>query len=76
MSKIKKVDPKVVAKEAVMKIVVEALQAAGLGVVSGDEYGMTKGTVVVSHETCDVQLKPVAPKAGVSRYQIVEEEEA
>lgn len=71
----KKVDPKAVAKKEVMAIVAEALVAAGLTVLTGEEFGMTSGTLVVRHATADIQLKPISPKAGVDRYEVATDEE-
>ena len=73
----KKVDVKKVEKEKVMAVVVAALEAAGYTVGEGTDYGFTSGTLVVRGEKCDVQLKPVTPKAGVERYAVlVDEDEA
>lgn len=37
---------------------------------------MTNGTIIVEHEKTDIQIKPIAPKAGVTRYpEIVYETE-
>ncbi len=71
----KKVDPKAVAKKEVMAVVAEALVAAGFTVLTGEEFGMTAGTIVVRHATADIQLKPIAPKTGVDRYTVDEVEE-
>jgi hypothetical protein len=71
---VKKVDPKMVAKLEVMSIVTKALQDAGLSVADGEQFGMTKGTIVVSHAVSDIQIKPVAPKTGVDRYEVAEAE--
>jgi N-acetylglucosamine kinase-like BadF-type ATPase len=70
----KKVNPKDVAKKAVMDVITEALENAGMSVEDGTDYGFTKGTVVIHAETCDIQLKPIAPKSGVDRYEKGEEE--
>lgn len=73
---IKKVDVKQVTKDKVMAIVTEALTAAGFTVENGVDFGFTKGTVVVRSEKCDVQLKPITPKAGVDAYEkLVDEDE-
>lgn len=71
--KIAKVDPKAVAKEGVMGIVSQALAEAGYSLSDGAEYGMTKGTLIVHADVCDVQLKPITPKSGVDRYEVDEE---
>ena len=72
--KVKKVDVKKVAKDKVMGVVFAALVAQGFEVMSGeDKFGFTGGTIVVRTETCDVQIKPITPKAGVERYEEVVE---
>lgn len=76
MAKVKKVDPKVLAKRSIVEVAKVALENAGFAVLDGEQFGFTSGTIVVRGNEFDVQLKPVAPKAGVTRYQIVEEEEA
>lgn len=70
---VKKVDPKAVAKKSVMAIVTEALVANGMQVADGSEFGMTAGTVIVRLEQFDVQIKPITPKTGVERYEVVAE---
>lgn len=72
MAKEKKVDVKAVAKDEVMAVVMEALATAGYEVKDGKDYGMTNGTVIVATVETDVQLKPIAPKAGITRYEVVE----
>lgn len=70
---IKKVDPKAVAKKSVMEIVGKALIEAGYSVVDGADYGMTSGTIIARTDAFDVQIKPITPKAGVDRYEVVAE---
>jgi len=72
MAKVKKIDPKAIAKTMVMKEVVKCLNEGGFDTIDGAEFGMTKGTIVVRLENVDVQLKPIAPKAGVDRYEQAE----
>ena len=69
----KKVDVKAVEKAKVMAVVEQALRDAGYTLADGAEYGFAKGVVVVQTEVTDVQLKPIVPKAGVTRYAKVEE---
>lgn len=73
MAKAKKVDPKMVAKNMVMDKVEDALVAQGFTVLDGENYGFTKGTIIVRLADVDIQLKPIAPKAGVDRYEEVTE---
>lgn len=72
---VKKVDAKKVEKEKVMKVVADALTAAGYVVAPGEDYGFTAGTVVVKGEKADVQIKPITPKAGVDHYEVLEDED-
>jgi len=72
----KKVNEKDIAKNEVMDIIKKALEQNGLNYKDGVDYGMTKGTIIVEHEKADVQIKPITPKVGLTRYQevvIVEE---
>lgn len=73
-NKTKKVDPKVVAKKSLMETVSNALTSAGFEVLDGSEFGMTTGTIVVRTADTDIQLKPITPKAGLTRYEVAEEE--
>ncbi len=75
MRKNKKVDVKKVAKLEVMEVIQKALADAGYPIAKGEGYGMTDGTLVVTHQTCDVQIKPITPKAGVNRYEPLPEDE-
>lgn len=69
----RKVDVKLVAKTRVMGIVKTALQGQ-YRVSDGENYGMSDGTIVVHTENTDVQVRPIAPKAGVARYTELEVE--
>ena len=71
--KTKKINPKDTQKNEVMTVVREALTKAGYEILDGEDFAMTKGTVVVRAGVCDVQLKPITPKAGVDRYEVVED---
>lgn len=73
-NKTKKVDPKAVAKSKVMEEVAIALRAEGYEVLDGEAFGMTKGTIVVRTADTDIQVKPITPKAGLTRYEVAEEE--
>ena len=65
----KKVNEKDLAKNEIMNIIQKALEENGINFKDGVEYGMTKGTIIVEHEKADVQIKPISPKAGLTRYQ-------
>lgn len=73
--KTKKVNLKEIAKKEIMEVISKALQSAGFEIADGEEFAMTKGTIVAHHATCDVQIKPITPKAGIDRYEVVEDEE-
>lgn len=70
----KKVDPKVVAKKMVNEAIVRALKDLGFDVSDGVEYGFTAYTIVVHTDKTDVQVKLITPKAGMDRYERLEEE--
>ncbi len=67
----KKVNEKDIAKEEIMAIIHKALEENGIAFKDGVDYGMTRGTIIVEHEKADVQIKPISPKAGLTRYQEV-----
>lgn len=65
----KKVNMKDVAKVEIMEIIIKALENSGIEFKDGLDYGMTNGTIIVTHDKADVQIKPISPKAGLDRYQ-------
>ena len=71
----KKVDVKKVSKLKVSEEVSVMLGENGIGVEDGTLYGFTEGTLVAHLDKCDIQIKLIAPKAGVDRYIKLEEEE-
>ena len=71
VKRVKKVNEKEVAKDEIMKIIEDALAAKGIQIKDGVEYGMTKGTIIVEHEKSDIQIKPIAPKHGITKYPII-----
>ena len=74
VKKAKKVNVKEVAKSEVMAIIEKALLESGIEFKSGENYGMTKGTIIVTHNASDVQIKPIVPKSGLERYpELIEE---
>lgn len=73
---VKKVDNKKVEKMAVKGNIQELFEGLGYVVNDGKEiYGFTDGTLVVEMDKCDIQIKLIAPKAGIDRYEKLEEEE-
>ena len=72
---IKKVDYKKVEKMAVKGNIQELFEELGFVVNDGKEiYGFTDGTLVVSMDKCDIQIKLISPKSGIDRYEKLEEE--
>ena len=73
--KVKKVDLKKVAKVELSKAIANALIEAGF-TVDGEhtKYGFTEGTLVVSMENTDVQVKLITPKTDLVRYAVQEDE--
>lgn len=71
---VKKVDVKKVAKSEVSAKVREIFEGQGIEVLDGVEYGMTQGTIILRMEKTDIQVKLITPKAGIDRYEILEDE--
>lgn len=74
MKKTKKVNPKDTQKATVKETLKTALAVLG-EIEEGREFGFTKDTIVLHAEQCDVQVKLITPKTGVTRYEKEEEEE-
>ena len=71
VKRVKKVNEKDIAKNEIMGIIEKALAENGIEWKNGVEYGMTNGTIIVTHEKSDIQIKPIAPKHGLTRYPII-----
>ena len=72
----KKVDVKKVSKLELSKMLADFLQEKGVAVhTNAEDYGFTEGTLVVETEACDVQVKFITPKAGVTKYEVVSGDE-
>ena len=71
----KKVDVKKVSKMEVSQIIRELFEEKGIEVGNGQDYGMTEGTLILAMEKCDIQIKLITPKAGLDRYELLEEED-
>ena len=72
--KTKKINPKDVQKSEVMSIVRDALISAGYEILDGENFAMTKETIVVRANECDVQLKPITPKQDIKRYDEINDD--
>ena len=66
---VKKVDVKKVSKLEVSAKVKELFEGLGIEVGEGSEFGFTEGTLVLKLEKCDIQVKLIAPKSGIERYE-------
>lgn len=75
MAKTKKINPKEIGKNKVMEILKECLTQNDISFENGEEFGFTKGTLVLHLEEFDMQLKPITPKTGVERYEKFKDEE-
>ena len=72
----KKVDVKKVSKLELSKMLADFLLKKGVAVhTNAEDYGFTEGTLVVETEACDVQVKFITPKAGVTKYEVVSGDE-
>lgn len=72
----KKVDVKKVSKLELSKLLADFLMEKGVAVhTNAEDYGFTEGTLVVETAACDVQVKFITPKAGVTKYEVVSEDE-
>ena len=72
----KKVDVKKVSKLELSKMLADFLLEKGVAVhTNAEDYGFTEGTLVVETEACDVQVKFITPKAGVTKYEVVSGDE-
>ena len=70
----RKVDPKTIFKSEIMADVAKALALGGFEVDTDSEsFAFTKNTIVVKGKDYDLQLKPITPKTGLTRYAKVEE---
>ena len=74
---VKKVDVKKVAKMDLSKALADFLVSEGFAVNTDvADYGFSEGTLIVSVDACDIQVKLVTPKAGVTRYEVKTDEDA
>ena len=72
----KKIDVKKVSKLELSKMLADFLLEKGVAVhTNAEDYGFTEGTLVVETEACDVQVKFITPKAGVTKYEVVSGDE-
>ena len=63
-------------KDEIRKNIIESFKQCDINFDENyDDYGMTKGTLIVHGETCDLQIKFITPKSGIDRYEILADEE-
>ena len=63
-------------KDEIRKNIIESFKQCDINFDENyDDYGMTKGTLIVHGETCDLQIKFITPKSGVDRYEMLADEE-
>ena len=72
MAKTKKVNVKDEMKKMVKNEISEKLRNLG-NFSEGKEYGFTKDTLILHTTECDIQIKLVTPKTGITRYEIEED---
>lgn len=75
MAKAKKINPKEVEKNKVMEMLKEYFTQNDILFEDGEEFGFTKGTLVLHLDECDMQLKPITPKTGIERYEKLNDED-
>jgi hypothetical protein len=72
---VKKVDVKKEAKKDLSARLAAFFEAEGFTVkANAADYGFSEGTLIVSEEATDIQIKLITPKAGLTRYEVVPEE--
>ena len=63
-------------KDEIRKNIIESFKQYDINFDENyDDYGMTKGTLIVHGETCDLQIKFITPKSGIDRYEMLADEE-
>lgn len=65
----KKINPKDTAKAEVIEKIKTMFAEGGITTRDGVDFGFTATTLVVSLLDTDIQIKIMAPKAGVVRYE-------
>ena len=72
----KKVNPKETVKTEVFTAITHFLEECGYKIDTDYEsYGFTKNTIVIKTDESDIRIQISAPKAGLTEYPKIEEEE-
>lgn len=72
MTKNKKVNEKDLKKSELAKMIGEMLVAQNIESFDGTDFGFTANSILVRLAETDIQIKLIAPKAGVIRYEELE----
>lgn len=72
MTKNKKVNEKDLKKSELAKMIGEMLVAQNIESFNGTDFGFTANSILVRFAETDIQIKLIAPKAGVIRYEELE----
>ena len=73
-TKTKKTDVKAIRKIDLSKNIKEALSKHDVEVLDGALFGFTAGSLVARFHDIDVQIKLITCKAGVNRYEELEDD--
>lgn len=76
MKKTKKIDVKKEAKRGLSELIGQLLSSNNIPIERGTEFGFTEGTIVVHFNEVDVQIKLITPKAGLTRYEKIADEDS
>ena len=74
MKKTKKIDVKKEAKRGLSEFIGQLLNSSDIAIERGTEFGFTEGTIVAHLDEVDVQIKLITPKAGLTRYEKIADE--
>ena len=76
MKKTKKIDVKKEAKRGLSELIGQLLNSSDIAIERGTEFGFTEGTIVAHLDEVDVQIKLITPKAGLTRYEKIADEDS
>lgn len=76
MKKTKKIDVKMEAKRGLSELIGQLLNSTDVAIEGGTDFGFTEGTIVAHLNDVDVQIKLITPKAGLTRYEKIADEDS
>lgn len=76
MKKTKKIDVKKEAKRGLSELIGQLLNSTDVAIERGTDFGFTEGTIVAHLNDVDVQIKLITPKAGLTRYEKIADEDS